>query len=251
MEKKYVKNYLKSVIFRMDFLTSEKDIYEIMKKEIIDKIQERFKYLEPIQTINNTNIFYDETTNNLQANKEELKRYVFHTVDGSADLIIDPVSIVINYNKYINSEDLKKNIEVLNSIIPQITVNRVGLRYVNYFENNKLGSIDWEKYISEDLLKTIKYDYETKVLQAINVVDLKYEECVLKIQYGLHNQNFPSDRIKDAFVLDFDASSNEITSRDNVSDIAIKWNGIIENLFEKAIKDDLRSVLNSESDTEL
>ena len=51
----YEKNFLKNVIFRVDFLLDEKEFDNLMNKATLDEIKRRFEILEPLQTIKNTN----------------------------------------------------------------------------------------------------------------------------------------------------------------------------------------------------
>ena len=59
---------------------------------------------------------------------------------------------------------------------------------------------------------------------------------------------FPSDRVKDAYVLDFDAFSNEIKPTEDIEKMIEKWNIQIGKLFEKFITPDFREILNGNSE---
>ncbi|MBR5227950.1 MAG: TIGR04255 family protein [Clostridia bacterium] len=244
----YKRNFLKNVIFRVDFLLDEREFENLMSKTTLDEIKRRFEILEPLQTIQNTNFMVDVNTRTINANQNESKKYIFRKKEGTAALIIDSQSIVIDYTRYSDSEMLLEDIRMLNFIFSKISISRVGLRYINYIEPIRFGEIDWDRYIDESIRASQKIDFEGSLLQSINVTDIKYEDYIIKFQSGIHNQNFPADRIKDAYVLDFDASSNEIKPTEDIEQMIKKWNIQINKLFEKFIKPDFREILNGNSE---
>lgn len=244
----YEKNFLKNVIFRVDFLLDEKEFDNLMNKATLDEIKRRFEILEPLQTIKNTNFMVDVNTNTINANQNESKKYIFRKKQGNAALIIDSQSIVIDYTKYLNAEMLLEDIKLLNFIFAKISISRIGLRYINYIEPTGFGEIDWDKYIHNSIRESQKIDFDGSLLQSINVTDIKYDDYIIKFQSGIHNQNFPADRVKDAYVLDFDAFSNEIKPTEDIEKMIEKWNIQIGKLFEKFITPDFREILNGNSE---
>lgn len=244
----YEKNFLKNVIFRVDFLLDEKEFDNLMNKATLDEIKRRFEILEPLQTIKNTNFMVDVNTNTINANQNESKKYIFRKKQGNAALIIDSQSIVIDYTKYLNAEMLLEDIKLLNFIFAKISISRIGLRYINYIEATGFGEIDWDKYIHNSIRESQKIDFGGSLLQSINVTDIKYDDYIIKFQSGIHNQNFPADRVKDAYVLDFDAFSNEIKPTEDIEKMIEKWNIQIGKLFEKFITPDFREILNGNSE---
>lgn len=244
----YKKNFLKNVIFRVDFLLDGKEFENLMNKATLDEIKRRFEILEPLQTIKNTNFMVDVNTNTINANQNESKKYIFRKKQGNAALIIDSQSIVIDYTKYLNAEMLLEDIKLLNFIFAKISISRIGLRYINYIEPTGFGEIDWDKYIHNSIRESQKIDFGGSLLQSINVTDIKYDDYIIKFQSGIHNQNFPADRVKDAYVLDFDASSNEIKPTEDIEKMIEKWNIQIGKLFEKFITSDFREILNGNSE---
>ncbi len=244
----YEKNFLKNVIFRVDFLLDEKEFDNLMNKATLDEIKRRFEILEPLQTIKNTNFMVDVNTNTINANQNESKKYIFRKKQGNAALIIDSQSIVIDYTKYLNAEMLLEDIKLLNFIFAKISISRIGLRYINYIEPTGFGEIDWDKYIHNSIRESQKIDFGGSLLQSINVTDIKYDDYIIKFQSGIHNQNFPADRVKDAYVLDFDAFSNEIKPTEDIEKMIEKWNIQIGKLFEKFITPDFREILNGNSE---
>ncbi len=243
MSKEYKRNFLKNVIFRIDFFSDEKVFEQIMSKKNIDELKTKFEILEPLQTIKNTDFTFNLNDETIKTNERELKKYIFRKKNQSAALIIEPNALVIDYSKYNNSEVLKDDITVLKTIVSNVSISRIGLRYINYLECTGFGDIAWEKYINSQLLENQKINYNGTLLQSITVSDIKFDDYIIRFQHGIHNQYHPSDRVKDAFVLDFDAYTNNIVQNVNLEEIVAKWNKQINDLFEQSITDDFRGVL--------
>lgn len=241
----YNRNFLKNVIFRIDFMSDEKLYEQMIQKNNIDELRKRFEILEPFQTIKNTDFMIDVDKNTLEQRNKETVKCVLRKKDQTATLTIEHNAIVINYIKYANADVLKEDIKILDTMLKKVSVTRIGLRYINYLQNNMFGDIDWDLYINSNILNNHKIDYKGSLLQSITVTDIKYDDYIIRFQHGIHNQNYPADRVKDAFVLDFDAFTKDISSDYNLEDIVKKWNDQIDYLFELSITDNFREVLNS------
>lgn len=242
----YSRNYLNNVIFRIDFMSDEKLYEQMIQKNNIDELRKRFEILEPLQKIKNTDFMINVDENTLEQHNKETIKCVLRKKDQTATLTIEHDAIVINYVKYENSDILKEDIKTLHILLKNVSITRIGLRYVNYIQNNVFGDIDWNLYINNDILCNHKVDYRGSLLQSITITDIKYDDFIIRFQHGIHNQNFPADRVQDAFVLDFDAYTNDISSDYNLENIVTKWNNQINYLFELSITDKFREVLNNE-----
>lgn len=247
----YKRNFLRNVIFRIDFLSDEKSFEQMTQKSNLDELKTRFEILEPLQTIKNTDFTINVNENTLEQKHKETKKYILRKKNQTASLSIQNNAIVIDYTNYNNADILKEDIRVLNKIIGNVSITRIGLRYINYLECNNFGDINWNLYINNNLLKNLDIDYQGTLMQSITVTDLKYDDYIIRFQHGIHNQNQPADRIKDAFVLDFDAYTSDVKSDYDLDTIVEKWNKQINYLFETSITDELRGVLNDESELQL
>ena len=162
---------------------------------------------------------------------------------------MNPSCLIINYKKYKDFEPLFKDIELILGLLikdSDITVGRTGLRYINIFENSGLEKIDWSKYIKENLLFEENWG-GFNVLQHMSVANLKKEECLIKVQYGLFNGEMPNDRVKDSYILDIDASSFQMCDLNLVKSQIITWNDSIREVFENSITEEMKDLLNGES----
>lgn len=248
----YKRNFLKNVIFRIDFLSDQKMFEQMTQKSNIDELKTRFEILEPLQTIKNTDFTINVDENTLEQRNIETKKYILRKKDQTASLSIEHNAIVIDYTNYSNADTLKEDIKVLSKVVTNVSITRIGLRYINYLECNKFGDINWDLYINSNFLKNHEIDYKGLLMQSITVTDIKYKDYTIRFQHGIHNQNQPADRVKDAFVLDFDAYTSDISSDYNLERIVEEWNNQINYLFEISITQELRKILNdNESELQL
>lgn len=79
--------------------------------------------------------------------------------------------------------------------------------------------------------------------RSINVSELKYEDSSLKFQYGLFNPDYPANISKRTFLLDFDAYSNWILSKDEIINSLPVFHNRIQELFERSITDTTRELM--------
>lgn len=237
MDKKYKKNFLKNVIFRIDFIEN----IDKITPESSSKIKEIFPIYEEIVNVKR-NIMINETQDSIK--KEKTVLYRFHKKDKSAFIEILDNSILISYNTYINFSAMKNDIDGTIKIVNDIenfNISRIGLRYINIFELEQIGHIDWKDYIESKYL--IDYDFEIPLIQTISVLNLKADEYMVKIQHGVFNPNFPNEAIKENYIIDIDLFSNEISKFSEIDTSILAWNNIIQGIFEKFITEKTRKEL--------
>lgn len=245
MEKNiYKNNFLRDVIFRIDFV-NQVDINNFVEKNIVE-LKKRYPFYNSVKA-KHDNIMLTEKT--VEKETIEYTNQIFDNKDRTARIEINPGCLVINYKKYVDFEPLYKDIELIFNLLSKdndITVGRTGLRYINIFENNDLDPIDWSKYIKEDLLFNETWD-GFNVLQHMSVANLKCDECLIKIQYGLFNGEMPNDRVKDSYILDIDASSMQMCDLVAIKSQIREWNNNIRKVFENSITEEMKEKLNGES----
>lgn len=245
IKKIYKRNFLKDVIFRIDFV-SPVNVNDFVKNNFLE-LKEIYPLYSPVKINQNNKVNFDDKKG--YTVEREKTNQIFFNSSKTSKMEITPVSLVINYKKYIDFDPLYNDIErVLNLLIKSsdIVVGRTGLRYINIFENDGLDSIDWKKYIKKSMIffETWK---DSNVLQHMAVANLKKEECLLRIQYGLFNGEIPNDRVKESYILDIDASSYQMCDLEVVKTQVKKWNEDIRSIFEYSITEEMKEVLNNES----
>jgi len=245
MEKKiYSNNFLKNVIFRIDFV-NQVDMNSFIEKNI-NEIRKHYPFNSAVQS-KHDNIKLTEKT--VEKETIEYTNQIFFNKDRTARIDINPTCLIIDYNKYVDFEPLYNDIEFIFDLLiknTDITVGRTGLRYINIFENSDLKSIEWGKYIKTNMLFDEDWD-GFNVLQHMSVANLKCDDCLIKVQYGLFNGELPNDRVKDCYILDIDASSFQMCDLNVVKSQIRNWNDNIRKVFENSITDEMRELLNGES----
>lgn len=238
----YKSNYLSNVIFRIDF-----DQVELSPiKEFSKKIAESFPISEESKIKEGT-FNFDLSNDRIEQKIIPMTAWVFHNKSRNKKIEIHPKDLVIEYSEYTNSKELLKDIDLVSTFIADFkvtTINRLGLRYVNEINLEEKEYLDWTKYISEDLLGTLKFALRNRktLSRAMGQICIKEKEDVnININYGIWNQNFPNEIIEKTFVLDFDAYSRfPISGEAGLPEIVKEYNRSIEELFEGFIQDGLR-----------
>lgn len=245
----YKRNFLKDVIFRVDFVNPI-DVNAFVKDNL-NQLKKLYPLYSPIKIKhNNIKVNFDEQNGDSVLREEiEQVQQIFFNAERTARMEINANALVINYKQYINFDPLYNDIDnILELLIKNsnIVVGRTGLRYINIFENSDLENIEWKKYIKGSMLFVENWG-NYNVLQHMSIANLKKDNCLIKIQYGLFNGEIPNDRVKDSYILDIDASSFQMCDLKDVKSYIKSWNENIREVFECSITEEMKQVLNDES----
>jgi len=251
LNKKYKKNYLTSIIFRIDF--DDIKIKEDEIEKLKDKIGLEFFNIKdtPVNIVKINN-------NKTEKNKIEekiIRNYIFADSKQENKLIIIKNSFIFETTKYKNFEVFKNNFEkVLNNFLYKYeiqNIKRIGLRYVNQIEIENIKEFsDWEKYINKTLVQQINSfsDEELMLARNMNTMFLKRkDDSLIKFIYGIYNSTFPLPAKKNVFLLDYDCYETNIEKFEIINKIN-EYHDSIKNLFEKSIKNNLRKKMEIENE---
>lgn len=243
----YKKNYLKSVIARIDFLSPINSLKEEFPSDVGSVIKDFFPIAEPQGIL----------AIDLQLRKEELedgKRrkstdWDFYGKDRDKILSIREGYMFISYNAYQSFEDLEtpfiRIVDALYNKFKEIQTIRLGLRYINRIDIKEIHPLDWASYINKDLLPPLNIvEDKTKISRAFNNIDINYGEFNLKFQYGMHNPDFPAPIKQKIFILDYDTNCQGFLNRDDITKNLSIFHKEIGKLFEKSITQELRKKMN-------
>ena len=242
----YKRNFLKSVIFRIDF-----DKIELGKlKVFLDKISKTFPLIEEEKGEEGT-ISFDLKTKELKQVSNALTSWNIYNKTKTIRIKIHSSFLTIEYFNYKDSSELLSNIGIIADFLKDFgvkTINRLGLRYINEIKIEGKDPLDWSIYINEKLLGLTSFAIGNKkmVARAMGFIVFKEEFGDINFNYGLWNSAYPSAIAERVFILDFDGYSRFPLDTEGIDlgSLVKEYNGKIEELFEKSIKEDLRKVLN-------
>lgn len=238
----YKNTPLKKVILRIDFLGKVPELNDSLPFQIVEVIKKSFPIAEARNVIaKELQISNEKVTQN----DKNIQEWSFHTIERNASLIIKEDSITIDINNYISFQEIYKVfLEIKNTLYmcyEKLLSRRIGLRYINEIVIDEENPLDWSKYINPNLTSIFSATNEPeKIIRAFQNLELKYEDVMLKFQYGVHNPDYPAIVKKKVFILDLDAFYNGILKQHEIDLLVERQHEIIQNQFEYSITQNLR-----------
>ncbi len=249
-EIRYKKDFLKTVILKVDFAAPIKEFIEELPMNLHKEISKHF----PIEESKG----FKSQTLKIKANKpeeyeyeeEELKRWNFFGQEREKKLTVTHEYLTISYMAYESFDKLGDEFEKIIKYFYEhqdFETKRLGLRYINSIEVNGKKPTSWEHYLNENLLSIFNVYDNKYIARALHNLELNFGDVKLRFQYGMHNPDYPSTIRKKQFILDYDAYKyDQFESESSIKKELIKLHDIILELFEDSIKDDLRRIMNEE-----
>lgn len=246
MKRKYKRNFITSVILRIDFdKTSEIDF-------------EKFSFVKDNYPVEKTQrkIDFITTLSKGKQSIEQIEYEEYRYYDNSMDncISISESSIFFELKKHISFEDLKKQfIEIFDFLRKEYMIenwNRLGLRYVN---NIDISAQEYKEYLVPEILSNNKHiknindrlDTKYGTILSLGHIALKNKHSVINFIFGNQNKHYPAVIVAQDFVLDFDSYSTDIDKDNIIVTIDMLHDNIVE-LFENSITDNFRSLMNHE-----
>jgi uncharacterized protein (TIGR04255 family) len=251
----YETNFIKTVVFRIDFSPIMKLTTEI-PVDFQDKIRDelpKFKEEKIYEFIN----FLSKDPNTDEPihiqDKKIWPQFVFLSKEELKKVSLVYNYLAIEFIEYSTYNDFSKCIEKIYSIFREtyktLDITRLGLRYINNIEIKEGNPLDWENLINPILTHTInefsdKEDniFKNDISRSLSQITFKKDEYSLGFRYGIYNSAFPSKIAKKEFILDFDCYTQDVNEQ-NVIELTRSFNEIIRNFFELCIEDGLREIM--------
>jgi uncharacterized protein (TIGR04255 family) len=252
----YKKNFLQSVIFRIDFnsnlkfekLDDDVEFSNIIKKYFKmrekDRIVKQHSFMVRADGKNNKDkVIKNEITNNIE------RRY--SNENGANELVIGQSFFYLRYAKYISYNDLRNAIkDLLDKFYEneRIVAQRIGVRYVNIFESDKV--ILYKNYFTQPvsiILGAKGVGDDKFVLNSSNHIETyTIDDMKLNFRYGLFNESNNLSKNKVNLALDYDCFISELVDdKELILNYVDKAHTNIQHIFERTITDNLRNkVLN-------
>lgn len=239
---RYKTNYLSKVIVRLDF----NPILVLQKEtpaDFQDKIRSILPYFEEQNVIQHTTRFQSDVR---EDETRPIKNWIFNDRETR-----ERYKIILNYQfftiedyDYTTLEDFLEVIELVENSFytsyENVVYSRLGLRYINEINLPKGNPFQWDGFISPSLFAGIKaIEPKDTISRAMSQIVFTKETHSIVFNYGMFNSEFPSPIARKEFILDYDASTKEI-SRDKLKESVQLFNEDIVEMFESHIGDSLR-----------
>jgi uncharacterized protein (TIGR04255 family) len=242
----YSKNFLKEVVSKVDFA---QPISEILKdglpQSIIDRIKERFPLAESSKG-QIQNVEFSAT--GAKTTSSEFAQWVFHGIDRSKTIVINPHFITVSLKKYNSLEDFQEDligpISKIVALRNNIQIQRTGVRFVNVFENITEYD-DIERYFTPMISCLYRNIYRINdCTRNVTVTEYLNDDMKIRLQSGIFNPDYPAKILRKHFVIDIDAYVDYPHVISNVQEYFTKFHSAIQELFEYCITAEMREYLN-------
>lgn len=246
-KKSYKQNKLETVIARIDFMNKLPYLNETLPAESMDYLKEHFPISEPAKTVNqHVQLIPNEPPRIIT---DEVQQWNFHGKSREKTLQINPNYMLITYNRYINYKVFKEDfVEVVNKLFlnnPKEYISRIGLRFINVFDNFSFSDNNIDDYINSKYLTQQMIDRSDKTCSRyFNVLEYTTDLEKSKIQYGFFNPDYPSPLRNLNFVIDIDVFFDHIIEANEIETIFDKLHDHAEDVYENFITEKTRGLLN-------
>lgn len=260
----YKRNYLKNVIFRIDFEqpmpSSAKsiDVFYNLIKEIFPK-RESIK-----RVIVQASITNKKDSNRVTQSQKKVISYKFTDEASKKILMLEPLDPSSNINEpssninlslsiYKNSLELRKIISIIIDamikVYGDLQVKRTGLRYINDIILPEGDPFDWDTLINSSLSSYLNFPVEKRaVARGMGVIELIEEDYNVLFQFGMYNPEYPNPIARREFILDYDCYTTENINLSRINKIVESLQKGEEALFERSISNGLRDIMGVEKD---
>ena len=244
----YKRNYLTSVIARIDFPSPLKQVSKGLPRPMVDLIKEMFPVPEPKPFVAQEMQF-----SNMQVKQRRVNEGIewnFHGENKEKTLTIGPSALFVNWRQYNSYQDLKN--EFLRTALEFLghykgtQISRIGMRAINELKMDEQKPLDWSEYVNPELLHLLDFGEDTKFLsRAFHNLESNFGDFNLRFQFGMHNPDYPAKIVKKVFILDFDAYYQGLTDRDQLTECCDRYHEKLQEYFEASITDKLREKMNA------
>lgn len=241
MNRQYKRNFLSSVLCRIDF-----PVILSLQQSPPAKFQEVVTNKFPFVNEKIGTLVYDVERD--IGRRELLSRWIFSDKEKNKKIFIQPDSLILEWNKYSKFEEFKEELEFIIKnffeIHPVGIIKRIGLRYINQIVLDSGNPLEWKELIRDELITHLDFVTDKKQLaRSMHIIETNYGDYSVRFQYGLFNSEYPSPISRKEFTLDYDCYTREEVEYPEIIPTVSKFNGVITNLFEESILDGLRKIM--------
>ncbi|RGF44212.1 TIGR04255 family protein [Ruminococcus sp. AF37-20] len=249
---KYENCPLIEVVFQVNYPT----ILAIDSKEPAD-FQDRIRELYPIydfqtQEMGQVTVGLGQSQPTFSHSTTSKRFYSFVSTDGKWKVVLSRDMLVLSTVAYSHWEDMLSRVMIpinyFSEIYHPVYYSRVGLRYIDSFEKEKLGLSDspWKDLLKPHLLGSLSYttqDY-MQVKSASVISELCFDDVIVHSESGLGSVDHRDGNSPvEAFLLNCDYYSYGQFSKDDISKVADKLHTRSHIFFRDSIQDKLHHAM--------
>lgn len=253
----YKNCFLSQVVVRIDFLqfiSNESAFSADIEKSILKVFPRKGK--DQIVRFNSVNFTFDTAHPGLpNANGQiyEGMQREYLAQEENNKLILSNKFIAFEINQYDTfGTHMQWFRDVLASFFLQnrVTAIRTGIRYVNLFDSGKIKL--QKNFFAPDIAATLATklpigEDEMLLIRSMHMSEYRLSTMTLNFRYGMFNPEYPNILRKNSFALDYDCFTTEqLESADEILRNLENGHRAIQLLFENAITDAMRKVMNGE-----
>lgn len=175
-------------------------------------------------------------------------QWVYHGRNREKTLTITPDIFLIRNQKYASFEAFHEDFDhVLKTLFEaqnDLSVSRVGLRYINVLDTPGDEPLAWADYVNQGMLGIIDMHKGVETLtRAFHIVEFNYDGQQVKFQFGIANPDYPAPIRRRQFVLDIDSYFTGALTQEDVAHCVDNAHEKIQALFEESITENTRSLM--------
>lgn len=241
----YRKSFLKEVILRLDFGSKVEAFLRALPQKVATAALKRFPLSEP-QKAQFQEVTFSGST--VQTRTEDSMQWVYHGKNREKTLTITPDTFLITNRAYVSYESFLDDFNtVLKAVFEankDLSVARVGLRYINVLDIQETDPLAWASYLNEEMLGIIDMHKDANALTRVfHIVEFNYDGQHVKFQFGIANPDYPALIKRKQFVLDIDSYFTGALSEEDIHGCVDKAHDRIQQLFEESITDKTRALM--------
>ncbi|MBA4365194.1 MAG: hypothetical protein C0398_04200 [Coprothermobacter sp.] len=243
---KYNRNYLASVVVRVDFLVPVIDLNKPLPPKLQNAIIQNF----PVPERREVQMQIGPMFVPPNSGPRNVVALDFYNGPRTRHLGIGPDFLFIEEIRYSDYETLRSSLlsamnELVTSPSEHPATKRIGLRYVNVIPAPGNDPFDWHGYISSELLSPILYAAKSQagLCRGMTYLEFNDSDARFIVHYGMQNQDYPAPIRRKEFTLDLDSFVTGVVDYQQLPDTLDVLHSRIIDTFESSILKNLRSVM--------
>jgi uncharacterized protein (TIGR04255 family) len=243
----YKRNFIKSVIFRLDFPIPILSLAEGKPPAGFQRaVLKSFPLREEKKTVLQQ---VELTPDSVTSHRTEAKQYGFFDPDRATQIGLAPTFLWVEQTVYKGFERFEAltgtALDGLFGTWPDTAINRLGLRYINAIdEPREASAIDWSDFIQPQLLAALSVLPGSENLARFLVqAEMRGDDHRLRLVTGMPNSDFPGLVRQRNFLIDIDVYIQEALEQDEIKETLQRFHDIVIQYFEKAITQKFRDYL--------